>query len=349
MNRRNLYWICQASGWGLFVAGNLLTASLFGRSDERSLAAVSVLTLVFGIGLSHALRFVIHRYAWKRLTPSSLVPRVLISSLLLGFLFVILSTALTALIAGRYPEAGRGELGALMLNGLNFSVVFLIWEIIYFTFHTFRNWKHEQIQNLELRAANTEIELNSFKAQLNPHFIFNSLNCIRALVDENPPECKRAISMLSGILRSSLLNGRNQTVTLRQELDLVEKYLAMEKIRFEERLQISVNVDPSLLGVEIPPFMIQTLAENGIKHGISRLKGGGLVSLDISRRDEGVAVVIRNSGRYEPDAQSEGIGLANTRKRLGLLYGDKAAVTIGNRDGVVETVLIIPVISQAIP
>jgi len=343
MNRRTaIYWSSQVIGWGIFVLGNVVIASLFG-STSNSLWVVSVLTLMLGIGLTHVLRYFIHRGGWRQKSLAALAPRILISSFVLSVCFVLASNTLADALSGRVPFTSSAGLRALLMNGLNFWVVFLIWEIIYFAFHTFRNWKLEEIKNLQLRAAKTEIELNSFKAQLNPHFIFNALNSIRALVDENPAESKRAITMLSGILRGTLMLGRRQVVALGEELDMVTKYLAMEKIRFEERLSVSTSFDPELSGVLIPPFMIQTLVENGIKHGISKRTQGGEIRIAISRDQDFLNVVIENSGEFQPTPGHEGIGIANTLNRLSLLYGDRASLAHSNTKGMVRTELIIPI------
>jgi len=342
-NRAATYWMFQLAGWGLFILGNVLIAAVSGRAADRSLWLVSLITLIYGVGLTHALRSLIHVLGWKKHSVTSLVPRVFLVSLVLGPVFVMLTTVTGHVLSTEEIWPGIEELRTILLNSLNFSVVFLIWQIIYFAVQAFRRWKVEEINNLRLQAANTEIELNSFKAQLNPHFLFNSLNSIRALVDENPGESKRAISMLSGILRSSLLNGRKQTVPLRDELDLVENYLAMEKIRFEERLETTISVDPVLFHELIPPFMIQTLVENGIKHGISRLVKGGTVALEIRHEGNTMVIHLVNSGHYSPRSGHEGIGLENTRRRLNLLYGNRASLELQNRNECVHTELRIPI------
>jgi two-component system, LytTR family, sensor kinase len=339
--RANLYWICQFGGWGLFVLGNVVIAVIDGES-QLGLALVSMLTILAGIGLTHGLRHFIHKWKWSGMGLGPMIPRVFISALVLGLAFVVLNTVLSDILTGRAPFTGSPSIRYFVLNVLNFSVVFLFWEIIYFAIKTFRNWKNEEITNLELRAAKTEIELTSFKTQLNPHFIFNSLNSIRALVDEDPDKAKKAITMLSGILRNNLMLGKNRTVTLGEELDLVEKYLSIEKIRFEERLQVRITAEPGTLSSEIPPFMLQTLVENGIKHGISRRKEGGVLELNISADDSSLVISICNSGKYNPSPGHEGIGIANTRKRLDLMYGDRAKFSIFGKDDLVHTQLIIP-------
>ena len=161
---------------------------------------------------------------------------------------------------------------------MNFSVLFVVWVVFYFAFHYFENLQKAEIRNLELSAANVEVELNNLRSQLRPHFMFNSLNSIRALIDEDPLRAKEAVTILSSVLRNSLLLGKQSLIPLREELDLVQKYLEMEQIRFEERLELKIDVAADTLECSVPPLMIQTLVENGIKHGVAATRGGGMLN-----------------------------------------------------------------------
>ncbi len=342
-NREWIYWICQLGGWGLFALGNILTSPIV-DSDLQQVYKLSAMTFLMGIGISHVFRVIVHRLNWKhKLSIPALIPRVFVSSFLMGFFLVTFNTAVTDLLNGEVPLVETFFRARFLMNVINFWVLFFLWCILYFAVNTFENWKKEEIQNLELRAAKTEIELNSFKSQMNPHFMFNSLNSIRALVDEDPQKAKQAITMLSGIMRSNLLLGKKQTVTLREELDLVENYLSIEKIRFEERLHINMSIDAEALSSEIPPFMLQTIVENGIKHGISKIIEGGTVELKIERSPEFICIEIFNSGEYNPSEESDGFGIANTRKRLELLHDGKAYFHISNDRGGVVTILELPI------
>ena len=163
---------------------------------------------------------------------------------------------------------------------------------------------------------------------MNPHFMFNSLNSIRALIDENPDQAKQGVTMLSGLLRNTLILSKHKTITLRQEIELIEKYLNLEKIRYEERLQFQLNVPKQLLDFPVPPLIIQTLVENGIKHGISKLKAGGEIQLTANLEQDTLEIQIINSGQFKPIAKGEGIGLPNSKTRLNLMYGDKGTLSI---------------------
>jgi two-component system LytT family sensor kinase len=191
-----------------------------------------------------------------------------------------------------------------------------------------------------------EIELKNLKSQLNPHFIFNALNSIRALVDENPRGAKLAINQLSSLLRNSLVTEKKGLTSFEEELKLVKDYLGLESIRFEERLRTEIDLDPESRDFLVPPLMIQTLVENGIKHGISKLTEGGLVQIKTKVDGDHLTIQIRNSGKLALNGhktESGGLGLENTRQRLKLIYGEDASFRIlAENDNFVLTEIIIP-------
>lgn len=345
-NRRNqVYWLSQFVGWGLFVLGNILSASMQG-SSMQGIYVISLFIFVVGILTTHVFRILYNKWNWSRLSIPLLIPRVFLASVLMSLAFVLLNSVFTNLLISETGLLSELFTVPFLVNTLNFSALFLIWNIIYFAVHIFENWKREEIVNLELKASQTEIELNSFKAQMNPHFMFNSMNSIRALIDEDPVKAKEAITSLSGILRNNLTLGKSQTVPLSEELDLVEKYLSLEKIRFEDRLDIEVNVHEDALPFHIPPFMLQTIVENGIKHGISRRIEGGILHVYAAVNNDVLVITVINSGEYVASESRqdgrEGIGIINSRKRLQLLYGNKSSLKIMPSDGEVKVELIIP-------
>ncbi len=340
--RIQIYWLAQMGGWGLFVLGNILVAKMQ-MQDVKGLYVVSLCIFVLGILITHFFRFLIHRLGLKKMNILLIILITIPSSLLLSFLFTSVNTSINDVINGRPILLETFGTRVFWQNTFNFSALFLLWSIIYFAVSTFENWKREEIKNLELRAAKTEIELNSFKAQMNPHFMFNSMNSIRALVDENPDKAKQAITMLSGLLRNNLTLGKKQTIPLKEELDLVDKYLSLEKIRFEERLHIEMDIEPETLLFEVPPFMLQTIVENGIKHGISKVVEGGRIKVKIARQSAFVVITITNTGTFIADESADGIGLNNTKTRLQLLYGNEASFKILSLKNEVEVELVIPV------
>ncbi len=224
-----------------------------------------------------------------------------------------------------------------------YSLIFFLWAVLYFIYHYFERYN----TSLKHQAAMNEIELNNLKSQLNPHFIFNALNSIRALVDENPKKSKNSITQLSNILRSSLVSDKQRLTSFNEELRIVKDYLGLETIRFEERLKTSYDIHPDSNMYQVPPLMLQTLVENGVKHGISKLKEGGIIELKTLLSDDKFIIQIRNSGKYialnGAKKSKPSLGLKNTKQRLDLIYGSEASISIKNEsNNVVLTELTIP-------
>ncbi len=222
-------------------------------------------------------------------------------------------------------------------------MLFLGWSLFYFSFHFFRSYQ----QSLKWEAFKIEAELNHLKSQLNPHFLFNSLNSVRALIDEDPKKAKTAITQLSGLLRKGLETGKQKLIPFSEELSTVQDYLDLESIRYEERLRVELDCPEDTYRAKVPPLLVQTLVENGIKHGISKLKSGGLIRINSKIDPEGhLKIEIFNSGSLNPalnSFQGKGYGLRNSRKRLGLLFEDKATLDIRNLEkNTVKTTLRIP-------
>ncbi|HEY0029801.1 MAG TPA: histidine kinase [Bacteroidia bacterium] len=340
MNKKTLYWICQIGGWSFLALMNGFFLKLSGNDN----VAKSMVTLVvFGILLSHLYRNFIVRYGWLRIKILQLIPRVILATLLLSFLLEYAQYGIELLL-GIAGDRHKDTISVVM-NVLNFTPFFFSWSLIYFLFHFIENYKKAEIENLKWEVSINEIELNKLKSQLNPHFMFNAMNSIRALVDENPGKSKDAITQLSNILRNTLQMGKNKVIPFDEEMKIVNDYLALETIRYEERLKTSVSIHPQSSAFQVPPLMMQTLIENGIKHGIAKLMAGGKIAIETTINASDCLVIrIRNSGQLIEKAQSDsGFGIKNTMQRLQLLYGNAASLEINNENGTtVLTELIIP-------
>ena len=204
-----------------------------------------------------------------------------------------------------------------------------LWLLIYLVWHYMEKNRNDQLDKLKLETTVKELELKTIKSHINPHFIFNSLNSIRALVDENPERSRKAITELSNILRSSMQAEKAETVTLEKELDIVKDYLALEQMRFEERLKIEMQIDEDTLGQPVPPMMLQTLVENAIKHGISKQLSGGVVRVMAAFRGDNLELLVQNTGQLSPVINGDGFGIKSTENRLNLMYQGKAKFAIG--------------------
>lgn len=343
VNKLKLYWFLQVGGWLLFALVQIVGFIIL---SNQTLKASQVLFWVIEAGLflliTHFFRFWIISAGWMEFTMGRLIPRVFLAIFILGVLVYAIRVMISIPLE-MYNADVVWEVSNVVGLTLVYALIFFLWSVFYFTYHYFERY------NLSLRqeAAMIEIELNNLKSQLNPHFIFNALNSIRALVDENPQKSKNAITQLSSILRSSLVSDKKKLTKFEDELKTVQDYLGLENIRFEERLKTAFEIHPGSNQFLVPPLMLQTLVENGIKHGISRLKAGGIISLKTEVTDSLLKIQIRNSGHYNSVKTGkhgkEGLGLKNTRQRLKLLYGETARLTIRNEENdFVLTELIVP-------
>jgi two-component system LytT family sensor kinase len=222
--------------------------------------------------------------------------------------------------------------------------VFLIWNLIYFAYHYIDKTRQAQIDKIRLESLVKELELKTIKSHINPHFIFNALNSIRALVDENPGRARTAITELSNILRSSMQADKVEMAPFEKELNIVKDYLALEHIRFEDRLRVEYDIDEDTLDQPVPPMMLQTLAENAIKHGISKQVNGGLIRIVSSFREDCHELIVQNTGHLNKKINTDGFGIASTQNRLNLLYGIRAYFALKNvNDDIVEAKVSIPI------
>jgi len=192
---------------------------------------------------------------------------------------------------------------------------------------------------LAVRAA----ELRALEAQINPHFLFNSLNSIRGLVVEDPQKAQDMITRFAALLRYNLNRDRQHTVPFSEEAEVVADYLALESVRFEGRLRVQVTVDPEVQTMRVPPMILQALVENALKHGIARRPEGGDVQIHASSVNGNLVLQVTNSGELGPAHSSNTqLGLKNIRERLHLLYGDRASLSLQNGSGTVVAKVEIP-------
>jgi two-component system LytT family sensor kinase len=283
------------------------------------------LTLLFGIAITHFYRTLLIKLKILSLKLSQQLVSIVIFSFLKGLIFCLITLGLYKLFGLIKYELTLIDISSSVLN---FTVIFCLWNIIYFGFHYFQNYKLTEINSLRYLAASKESELNNLKAQLNPHFIFNCMNSIRALIDENPVKAKVAITQLSGILRNTLLMNKRKEISLKEEIDLVQDYLKLEHIRYEERLNYEFNLEERVSKCRIPPFIIQSQVENAIKHGISTLQGNGKISVEALTMGEYLKITVSNTGKLNSDTPLTGVGFKNSIQRLELLYGSLGKITI---------------------
>jgi len=292
-------------------------------------------------GFHSQFRNYIIKHGWLNKSPVKLVPSVLLATLILGISNYVYQMIL-AIFLSIANLTSDFSIATILAFLFSMWLFYIVWALIYFIYIYFERIN----QSLKNEAAIYEIELNNLKSQLNPHFMFNALNSIRALIDEDPQKSKNAVTKLSNILRNSLVQNRRKLIDFNDEFKTIMDFLDLELIRYEERLQVEVDVSPEAQNYQIPPLMLQTLVENGIKHGVSKLKEGGIISIAAKPDNSLLKISIRNSGQLQnsiSDNKGTGYGIENTKKRLQLIYGKSATFSILNEnDKTVLTEITIP-------
>ncbi len=327
MSKTRIYWILQIVGWSAAMAFEYIPYGLqYGfLSSELFMTIANILMAII---LTHLYRLVVRRWTWGNLPLGRLMVRVALSVAVLGTIMTIFNHPIDKQILAdnlaNQPFVFWGYLA-------NWCKLMLTWVLSYTIYHYVEQHRLSDLEKIMFKTSMREAEAKVLRSQLNPHFTFNALNSIRALVMENPEKAQQSITQLSNILRNALLVDRRKTIDLREELKTLEDYLKLEKVRYEERLQYSIVADPITLYCQIPPMMLQTLVENGIKHGVSKRIGGGAIHIKTVLEPNSLFITIINSGNLEK-TESGGVGLRNTAERLSLLYGIDANFRIFQLD-----------------
>ena len=346
--KRRLYLVCQTAGWGLFAASQLVFSYVFSDEEQRHKlqdpAGISSLLVVVLLGflLSHHARRYMTGWGWKELGWRQLIPRALLMGAFLSLLWTLAGYTYTYLIIRQQWPIKYGIGTIMFFSWFNGTVMLVGWLCLYFFYHLLDRLNRLQLEQLRLVANVKEAELRALKSQVNPHFLFNSLNSLRALIDEDAPRARESVTRLANMLRYSLQSGQLETVPFEDELRIVEDYLALEQIRHEHRLRVRWDIAEEARGCALPPMLLQTLVENAVKYGISsRREGGELVitarhQAPAGGRPGALQVRVTNPGDLTTPASaaaaragsSTGVGLRNASERLKLLYGDQAVLRL---------------------
>lgn len=182
-----------------------------------------------------------------------------------------------------------------------------------------------------MKEAKAEAEVKALQSQINPHFLYNALNSIAGLAHTDADKTEKMALSLSDLFRHTINRKAEKVNSLQDEVNLVRNYLEIEQIRFGDRLRFSIDVDPGLLAVEIPMFMLQPLVENAIKHGVSKIEGQGNIVLNINKKEKGVLISVQDNGPDFPEGLVSGHGLQTVYDLLRFTYGDKAGISWKNQ------------------
>ncbi len=329
LSKRQTYWLCQIFGWFsiVFVETINYTFVLVGNFHWEYVTGFSV-QAIYGLLVSHFYKILFIKKSTfeiplKRLWIKGLVDTfsisIIITLLLLGPTLVEEWAALA-----QHVTEILIEISGRILNQARYIVV---WVIIYYMYKILERNRFIMQQKMQSENVLTTIELELLKTQLNPHFLFNALNSIKALVLIDGQVARDAIVKLSELLQFSLSYEKVVLIAIKEEIYNVEKYLELEKIRFGSRLIFHFNISEPAMALQVPPALILTLAENAIKHGITQLPDGGEISVSCHTKEEKLIIKVKNSG-YLKGENIKGIGLNNVRARLQHLFGEEADLNI---------------------
>ncbi|ATC64190.1 hypothetical protein CMV30_09610 [Nibricoccus aquaticus] len=317
-----VYWLCQLAGWGTLVATWTVISFDFGVVHVKAMIIRHLGFGLAGVMASHLLRIGIwivreRFHTWWSRGLGVAVALAGASAAMLG---------MGAVVAWLVPPFNNP--GTYLMRFIQVATFLMPWVGFYFALTNLRNAQREQFARVRLDAALKEAEVRALKAQLNPHFLFNCLNSLRALVPIEQTRPREAITLLADLLRAALTVNERVAITLREEMETVGTYLALERIRFEDRLRVTCEITPEAREREVPPFLVQMLVENAVKHGIAVREAGGVVEISAEVRGELLHVRVSNPGRIAVSTDSTGLGLTNVRTRLRHLFGPEAGVTL---------------------
>ncbi|HUI81529.1 MAG TPA: histidine kinase [Bryobacteraceae bacterium] len=283
------------------------------------------------------------------------VPRALVAHLTAALLLSIVWTALGAGLAYLLGQARyfsgfytrfRAQVPLLLGAGV---LLYLLSVVLHYALVAFEASRQAEKREDEARVLARDAELKALKAQVNPHFLFNSLNSISALTSVDPSRAREMCILLSEFLRTTLGLGEKAAIPLEEELSLIRSFLAVEKVRFGARLCVEEAIAPECLSLFVPPLLLQPLVENAVGHGIGNLLEGGVIRLEARIEGDRLVIVVANS--YDPDSvrsHRNGLGLANVRNRIQMRYGSIGALHVRTADDRFEVEIAIPAETEAL-
>ena len=352
--------LLNVGGWLLFAI-----AMMIGFLDEMPWSVLLATTPVYvtiGFVLSLGLAYAYDRF---RVGPESFgraLAFIAVGSYAAGVVWALVyyfyrheaAAVVHSLLTGA-PSSLAFRRGWILDGALvNGALPLLGWSLVRLGLQYSTALREQREQALRAEAAARDARLRMLAYQLNPHFLFNTLNSIRALINEDRQRAREMVTALSGYLRYALIDRPLHVALLEEEVESVRGYLAIEKVRFEERLDARVDVDPAALRCEVPAFLLNPLVENAVKHGQSALPGAPLrLRVEARRLGDRLRIVVENNGRWQsrdstvepPDAEvgvPGGLGLANVRARLEALHPGEHRLDIEASDGCVRVVVEVP-------
>jgi two-component sensor histidine kinase len=338
-DKRRLFWLLQLGGWGSWAATFYLSVIVWGEAPENYFLYLPLIAVI-GMGITLALRW-IYRLTWDR----SFATRgfaVVGASYCAGVAWVLCRSVI---FYNLFPEElakleakGASHMAAYFDNTIYAVWVMLTWSGLYFGIKYYLLSQEEKQRYLKAISMAQEAQLKMLRYQLNPHFLFNTLNAISTLIlDRDTQVANSMVMKLSRFLRYSLDNDPMQQVTVAEEVESLKLYLDIEKVRFGDRLSLHFSISPAAEDALMPSLLLQPLVENSIKYAVSQSINGGSIAVAASIEDGCLQLTVADDGpgldlRQGRLPKGGGVGLANTRERLSQVYGNRQSFRLSSTE-----------------
>jgi len=340
-NEMPSFWTIQLIGWIVYFATIYITFLTIAQPENfLNLFYLKGFRTLTGFFLTSIILRPIYKAFESRFSINRLILLVLISAVIFGAAWTAIEGVYVYLTS--FPFNLNNYLARSPRIALDYAMTLTAWSALYLGVKNWRSWQIERENALESAALAQKAQLEMLRYQLNPHFLFNALNSIRASVNEDGNRARQMITQLSDFLRHSLVGVENKEISLREELEAARNYLAIEKIRFEDRLEIEYQVDEAAEAFRVPCFLLNPLVENAVKHGMSN-QHKTCLRIAASIENHSLQLEVANTGnlRSETKPNGTGIGLKNVRERLEKLFPGRSRFELFEQDGWVRARIVI--------
>jgi hypothetical protein len=334
---KNSFWFIQIVGWLVYLLVIYITfLSIAQPGNFLNLFYLKGFRALTGFFLTSIFMRPVYRRFGSRLSIGWLVFLVLIFSIIFGAAWTAIESVYVYLTNAAFNTTNY--LARSPRIALDYAMTLTAWSALYLGVKNWWSWRTERENALQSSALANRAQLEMLRYQLNPHFLFNALNSIRASIDEDSTRAKRMITQLSEFLRYSLLHESTQKIPLRDELEAVRNYLAIEKIRFEDKLAIEFQIEKAAEDFKVPCFLLNPLVENAIKHGLQTSPKPLEIKISARLQASGLLLEISNTGNLQNDSSrnGNGIGLKNVRERLEKLFAENGKFELLQENGFVK-------------
>lgn len=338
------FWKTQAAVWAIYLVMIYMTfLPMAAEGVWKLLLVIKGLRTLFGFFLSSVLRF-FYRGAVRSWSLPRVVTVVALGSITFGAVWTVLGMLVSSVVSPKFNWATA--IRQSPHDSVEYALTLMAWSAGYFFVQYWMEWQAERERSLRASSLAQTAELQLLRYQLNPHFLFNALNSVRASVDEDAQRAKRMITALAEFLRYSLLGDSGEGVELREELAAIRNYLGIEAIRYEEHLDVSYQIDPRAESQRVPPFLVCPLVENAVKHGMRTSAKPLRVKISAHVEGDGLQIEVANSGSLSGNGfhgrEDTGTGVRNVRERVAQIYGRQGRFELIESEGWVRARLDLP-------